>query len=198
MTRTVGALSYVATTDLGALKPISLESTEFGTVRASESSIEYALVHASVNETTHEVDVTLGQAAYPFVGVSYYVLDSHRNGNCTEYSNAVAFVRWVLQMEKALPLISSSIGYAPIPAHIRARSLSLLDTFHCDGVRLTGEDDTASGVDAIVLSFVLVVGVIVLVVAARVASLLLSRYFRARAVKFAPKDATAPVATMIV
>eukprot|EP00760_Papus_ankaliazontas_P000240 PhM_4_TR10040/c2_g1_i6/m.99238 len=184
---TPGALSYITTPSDGTSKTASLSSPKFGLTGPSRSDVLLGLINSDVNASTLELSLRSEDAAYPFVGVSYFVYDSERPGNCTALKRALEFVKWMLTSQSAIDVVNT-LRYIPVPEKVAEQALAQISQAMCGGAMLFPVPEVASSGSTSSIFYVVYAlgGALVLACGA---FFVFNRMKSAAANKFAPKKA---------
>lgn len=88
---------------------------------------------AVVNKTTLEVTFSTSATFYPFVGVSYALLDANRPRNCSEFAYIANFLLWTIN--NPIPLaLADDLNYISVPSSLSDLVTTVLqDRLSCAG-----------------------------------------------------------------
>lgn len=145
--------------------------------------------YASINDSSLVVSFPASASFYPFVGVTYAILDTDRAENCSEFAYIANFLLWA--MSDPVPLaLADDLNYISIPSTIAKQMAGILmDRLTCGGKLLFPKPVTSSNTAAIVA------GVVVPCVVLLIGFFMWMACFSGkRNNSAAPKDATKPVA----
>lgn len=120
----IGYIDYGNALELG-LRPVAIENRAGNFVLPGVKSAQAALnsSEAGADLTFDAIDAP-GGGAYPITAVTYILVRSHYGEAATGHG-VVAFVRWLIT--EGAETYAAELGFAPVPATIRARALDSLN-----------------------------------------------------------------------